>query len=294
MSDNKITIAIIEPNDIVYDQNSINHNMFDRDKILDIMEEHVLLKEVSDKDQIMEIILNSVGTKDVFPIHTSNVSNVDDDLYQMCHIYLTEETYNEIKKTKLQHNGIASYFSDTGLKVYGKTVMLKIDTHDNLNRLCGITHDNIAELFIKKFVHQGVVLNVDGHVDEHKYIFNPIDWIAPSDVQNYRYDEICVLDKVMMIFFNINSDEEENKTIELVLNKKIKGRTIIALRNHYQDINDNNNVYYDLDRTIFNKMLKLIKNNDDSILNSSYQDTENINGKTVFTNFHKIINSKNI
>lgn len=260
-------IAIIETNDIHYDINTdIVHANFTHDKIDDIMSEYVELINITSKDALMETIVTEISGKDYanqdLTIHTSLVENTDNNLYMMCHFNLSEISYPEFKKRKIPQNGIASYLSDNKMRVYGKTVLFKMDTCANTNDIVSITMDEIIDLFINKFIHKGVIIFDDKtdlctyKVEEFKYVFNPIDWMSPNDVQNFKYHEIEILGKILMIFFDA-SDTILNTTVSQMSGKEIYGKAYVGIRSQYTDITENDITYENIDIPIAHKIIKL-------------------------------------
>jgi non-homologous end joining protein Ku len=92
-----------------------------------------------------------------------------------------------------------------------------------------------------------------------------------------------------MLFFNINTNEKINNLATKFCNKTLRGRIFVTLRNHYVDINDTDNIYNDLDKETFHKMIKIlnkkIKTDNMKLDHTTYEDD-------LKTNFHKLLNEK--
>lgn len=289
-------VGIIDVNDLRYNETDMSHSNFSHEKIIDILSDYITLKNVTDEDEMMNTVVNEVVYKDVeYPIHTATVRNVDNDLYQMCHISQSKEIYEEMKSKSVGYNGIASYLTDMGLKVYGKAVIFKIDTATDPNKLKTITLDEITDILISKFVHKGVILSTDGSVNEFKFIFNPIDWLQPTEFSKHKYYETEILGKVLMLFIDTTATVINNSASSIYM-QQIKGRVIIGMRNQYSDMNDTDVQYEDIDCDIFKRILHLCR---DPMQVRSLVDGEDtigqvINGRRSYNNFYKILKNRNI
>jgi hypothetical protein len=295
-----MSVAIIDVNDVFFDTESISQARFEYDVISETICDFISIKNINNtEDDIMKILISELElTENNFTIHTGEASYVNDELYQICHILLTKESYNTIKSKNIKYNGIASYLSDTTLKVYGKAILIKYNTFNDENKLETIIEDNIINLFISKFVHKGVIVSPNESVSEIKFIYNPIDWVTVSESEKYKYYELEIYEKILMVFFDKslenNRDVEKNKNVSDLLNQDIYGKAIIALRNQFLDMTDNNIVYSDLDSDTYKKMISIVKNklNNNKTGNNKVDDIINdINSKKKMTNFYKLLNS---
>ena len=288
-----MNICIIDTNDVRYNETDMMHRNFASDTINDALEDHIKFIKINNKDDLMENIIKEIVNYDnELPIHTATIKNVNNELYLMCHIAPSKEIYEEMKIRKIKYNGIASHMTDLKLRVYGKAVLYKLDAINEEAELDNITTDDVTNLFISNFVHKGVIINVDGSMDEYKYIFNPIDWISPSEVSSYKYHEVEFLGKILMLFFDTNS-KNENSILTNLFNP-LYGRVIVGMRSQFHDINDVDVIYEDLDVGTVKNIIKICK---DSNQSTTLKEEEDINGKVVngrrnYNNFQKILNSR--
>lgn len=288
-------IAIIDVNDVTINESDMIHDNFTFDKIEDTVTEFVVLKEANNENEMMQIIVDQVlelvnGSND-YPIHTATVKNYKNDLYLLCHINPSKEIYEEFKKNKIPYNGIASYLTDLGLKIYSKAVLFKLDL--TTNKLLTITMDEICQLFISKFVHKGIIIDKNGSLNEFKYIFNPVDWIHQNEISKYKFHETEILDKVLMMFFD-TTDTEPNQLASLICQNSLTGHVIIGFRSLYGYENAQEVVYDDLDIDTFKQIIKLCK---DSNQSRKLRDDENtignvVDGRMTYNNFHKILETR--
>lgn len=286
-------IAIIDTNDVRFEEMNRTYSNLKKEKISDTVDDFVTIKDVKDNDEFMNTIIEEITPdNNNYALHTCNVQYINNELYQMCHILLTEQSYEKIKEDSISYNGIASYLSDTKLKVYGKAVLFKIDSDGKNNQLNSIKLDEIINIFISKFIHKGVILDVNNNksLDEFTFIFNPIDWINEKEANNYRFHEIIFLDKVLMLFVNINEKTDTNEIATKFFGKPLHGKVIVAMREHYVDINDTDRTYCDLDKSTFTKMIKLINSNKDT--KDFKLDANTLNDTGNLTNFHRLLDKK--
>jgi hypothetical protein len=291
-------IGVIDVNDLKYSDDQMTHTTFSKQKILDILEDYIVFKEVSNDDNMLELVVDELQGAE-YLIHTATVKNIYNDLYLMCHIAQTKEIYEDLKTKGTKYNGIASYLTDTGLRVYGRAVIFKLE-NDNGDKckLKSITLDEITDMFISKFVHKGVIANVDGTIDEFKFIFNPVDWIPATEISKYKYHETDILGKVFMIFFDTTAPSgiPNDTASKLCPSHPINGRIIVGMREQFMDMNDTDVRYEDLDVDTFKQIILLCIN---PLQPRGLVDGEDINGQVVngnrkYNNLHKILRNRHL
>lgn len=288
---NEMKIGIIDVNDIKYNESDMLHSNFIHENINETLSDFIVLKSVSNEDAMMQTIVDEVVADETsYPIHTAVIKHVNDDLYIMCHIAPSKEIYEELRSKSEKYNGIASYLTDMGLRIYKKAVIYKVDTRNNTNKLKSITMEEITSLFINKFVHKGIILNIDDSIDEFKFIFNPVDWISPSEIQKYKFYETEILGKIFMLFVDTSSSIVNNIATKIYSNT-IKGRVIVGMRDQYTDMNDTEVRYIDIDTSTFKKVIQLFNNSNSCIKLKDDEDNSGqiVDGKRIYTNFHKIL-----
>lgn len=285
-----MSIAIIDVNDVFFNLDAISKSQFTEDTITDLISDHIEIKNLNNsQDELMQLLIQELITDNEFAIHTSQVSYINNELYQLCHVYLTKDTYETIKNKNIKYNGVASYLSDTNLRVFGKAILLKY----NDTNLENLTISDVVNLFIKKFVHKGIIVNEnDSSINEFKFIYNPIDWVTVEEHYKYKYYELEVYDKILMIFFDETIKTNKNNIISILINKNIYGTAILALRNHYQDMNDTNIIYNDLDEDTYKKLINIVNNKQNNTpINAEINNSEQSVSSN--TNFHKMLNKQN-
>lgn len=237
-------IAVIETNDIHYQEHDRLHTNFTQDKIQELLSDYIQFLSVSSEELLNTIMDNLIIKDDIYTVDTKDIGVFDGNLYQICHIQPSEQTYDELKKKKIEYNGIASYLSDYGLKIYGKAVVIKTKN----KQLCSLTLDDLSMIYKSKFVHKGLLISSNNEISETEYIFNPIDWIKPDEVVKYKYHEIAISDEeILMIFFDTTSNTK-NEKISALCGQTITGTIILGVRKHKLDLFASEYGYIDLNK----------------------------------------------
>jgi len=288
-----MNVAIIDTNEISYDYFTIRQSNFTQDKIHDKLDEFISFKYIEDEKDLMNfIIAEIVYDNKLYNIHNGIVSHILDELYLIFHINMDEDAYINVKSNKEEYNGIASYLSDQTLKVYKKAIIIKMNTSNN--KYVNINLDNIITLFINKFVHTGIIINIDKSIEEYTFIHNPIDTINPNDFIKYKYDELEILGCILMLFYDTSSDIINEVASNLDKQKNIYGRVFVGLRHMAQDLNDNNMRYVDIYKNTFIQITDLLNSNQSiKLTNIETIGYEFINNKPIYNNFHKILYNRN-
>lgn len=310
-------VGIIKSNNIQYKEFELLHSNFTLDKIDDQLDEFIDMQKVTSNDDLMRCIIDYLlsdiqknknidpNISSQFAIHTGIVKSVYNDMYQICHLYLTKELFEQAINAgiELKYNGICSYLTDMKLPIFGNAVIFKINTHNN-NKLQNLTKNEINELYRQKFVHTGIVLKINGAIDETRYIFNPVDWISPSEISLYKYVEVEILNKILMIFYQQNEQHEKNpqnlNTIGTKLYDKLYGRLILGLRNNsneltsFDDTTSNVIQYSELNKDTMEKIIEVFCNMNQTkkLAPNEDIDQEIVNGKRIYQNFHEILKKR--
>lgn len=296
-------IVIIEPNDVSFTETNISRAALSTENISDLCSEFTKLINVKTDDEFLGTIIDSIfGNKyENEAIHTASVSHINDDLYQMCHVMVTHDSYDKIK-SKFAFNGIATYLTDANAPVFGPAVLFKINTTNNQNSLSSVTNITTTELFRTKFIHQGVIINTNETLDAFDFVFNPVDWINGNEISKYKFVETEILDKKMMIFYDttqkINDEPEQNLNIigTQLYGSPLYGRLIVALHDIPDEATEqyDNTKYIDLTIELMKKLIDLFIVKKQSTKMSDNEDVNHqiIKGKRIYNNFHKIVNQR--
>ena len=295
-------IGIIRPNNLQYKETDYYKNNFDIEKLADKLEDYIEFKKIELlTDDLMETIGKTLyegieGTHK-YAIHTGIVLNEHNIMYQICHIYFTNDVYEEIKnkKLKMEYNGICTYLTDMKAPVFGNAVIFKIGTSLNGSKLLSMFESEICDIYRKKFIHKGIKITTNGDISETEYIFNPVDWINSTDIKTYKFVECEILNKIIMLFYDCNNMDNADKLNTYgtsIYGKPLYGDLVIGLRDkeeemplHY-DISNSVSRYTDLTKDTMNAIIKVFhEKKQDKNLTKEEDEAE----KNHYGNFHSIL-----
>lgn len=278
---NKFTIAIIKPNHIKYTDLDMNYTRLTKEKLLDDIENSVEFITVSDKEELFTIFSKYLNFKD--NEWGDTIKWYDD------HQYIYEICFNDdYYKKKNNINNIAQYLTNNFLRITDNVLLLKTKVElDGSYSNCNVTLNDIIDIYYKKFIHKEILIKYNGEINEVNYMINPIDHIKPDCISNFRYNEIQLHDKIMMVFFELKpSNDLPNEKASIIHGKKTNGNVIIALRNKEEDMTQIEHVYVDFTKDLFEKLLsvlsvkknELVDTHDESfyqLLNNKYNNYKN-------------------
>ena len=132
--------------------------------------------------------------------------------------------------------------------------------------------------------------------DFYQYMFNPLDCLSATHnmLTNYKYYEIEILGKLLMIFHDTRSDIV-NPICSRLAGHRVFGRCYIGLRDPAQDIHDTEYHYIDIDIDIVRKLVRFLAANDLTKLKLTDKETigcDTIDNKRVYNNFYKILSRR--
>ena len=241
------SIAIISENPLRFTENDITmHSNFTYDNIEEMFEDYVTLLNVTDNDDFISTIAKTLHNE-ISSCYTGVVSHTENDLYQICHIDNSSQFVNEELSKYYKRNGIADYLTDTPTPVLGVSLFFRIDTTDDRNVLVDISMKNIVDIFIKKFIHQGIVLELDGTLNEFNFRFNPLDFIKPDEINFYTWYGCPIFGHCVM-FLHDTREKEKNIIASAVAKHDIFGRALMAIYKYSEFDEFNQYLYFDLQK----------------------------------------------
>lgn len=275
-------IAIIKSNKITYSSVDMTHSRFTRERLEDDIEDFIEIVPISNLDNVMEKIIDVLKLTPDMTAHTTTCKEDNNYIYQMCH--LIDETKSG------QQNNICIRFANSLFRVVGDVVLMKSKIlFDGKTELCNITLDDIIDLYRDSLVKTCVKIMPDDSVDDVLYIFNPIDWMNPEKLNNIRYHEIGLSDKILMFFIELVPDNNIiNKKASILYGKRIYGNVVMAMRHKQEDIRHTEYEYYSIDKLTVNKLVSVMSVNNDML---TIQKPETKTNQIVI-NFHTILDKK--
>jgi len=235
----KITVAIIDQNDYVFDKNNMENLRVELEKHLSIVDVEF--------EHMMELIVTTLGMTNE-SVGDTVVSYEDDKyVYQMCH--LEKETDN-----KENINGLSKYLTYDHKEVNGKVVFIKSRINDSF--VCvpdRVAFDDVYKCMIKHIKHIGLKVNSNDTIEKFEYYNNIFDELNLNR-NDYKMCEIKLLGFNVNMLVHINGDYTEEhinrKATKIHGNNRILGQVILFTKT-------DNDELYDLDNELFNDLLKL-------------------------------------
>lgn len=303
-----INVGIVYPNEITYNEQNLAHANFTKKKIEDLFDEHLKIikciqnerKDDEEGDDVVDIMISEIAkvNKNVlekYGLHTAIVYNENNTLIQMMHLYYTKPDDAVYLSTVLEKNSIASYLTDLDMNIFGPVVIFKVDIRNNVNNMVSIHQSDIEDLYIETFVHTGVYVEDNGNMTEFRYIFNPVDWLSPDVVNDYKYIEVSILDFVLMIFHDTTKNEGNAKLNDLtqLFTKEYKwyGRLIFGLRTN-NAMEHEKQTYKKLDEKTMNNIIKFFEKGYETNMKSDESKIITLGNKCIVNNFYRCLENR--
>ena len=285
-----IKIAVIKENPIHYNENDIKMENFSYDNIESLMEDYVTFVSVDGNNGLVNE-LQKISKTNIL-MHTGIISHQNDILYQICHLsFLNKDELNGEHTKNLKKNGISNYLTDEISPVYGDTLLIKIDSKNDNYTLIDVTlHDIITE-FTKKFVRNGIMLSVNGDVNEYQYMFNPIDKIPHTEIAKFKYEEVEFFGYFLMVFYNTEATDYNKIGSQLAMHP-LNGDLYIGLREENELDMYHQFSYRELTKSVFNELIELFCIYNDKRALCDYEITHVKGEKRYYRNFYDIIKQR--
>lgn len=270
----KFKFAIISTNDIKYVDSDKVASRFEKDELESVLEDYIKFEYNNDTllDQISEIVQATENC------HGSTYLCHEDESYRYELCYAIDD-YNKNK------NGIGTILCDNRCKITNNAIVLKYKINTNEPKLVDITLNDIIYIFRSKNIHKGIKIDVDSSVDEFQYFFNPLDWKKYDTINNIKFHEFKIYDKILMFFIELKPEKDQlNEISSMVYGKKILGTVYAALRLNNDDMT-HVNVYCDIDKVTFKKLI-------DVMLEYNFGSSPKLADFTENNNFYIIINDE--
>jgi hypothetical protein len=212
------------------------------------------------KSHIKFVDVNKI--KDIFDSMNKNVIKENNDIVNIADIYYTSEyiiqalfLQSNDDHTSKEINLLGSQLNNGNLCESNMLLIKRNITNDKFDYI-DITLDDIIQMVIDTFLHKGVILRHNGHIDQYEYIYDPLEWTIQKEThENIRYHEFKLLNFIMTFYVNKNEKQESvkfNKNASVIYGKKIYGDVILSLRDT-ENISSNHN----LTKDTIDKILKI-------------------------------------
>jgi hypothetical protein len=279
-------IAIIKPNKFQLAESDLCFARLNTDRLHSELEKYIQITEVDGQEDMINKIVEHLELTPEILAYTDPCFDTCDYSYKIC--------YTMENRTENNLNGIATYLLGENIAICGTAIVIK--TYINSDNTCAsksLSLDETIDVLASKFIHKGIVITPSGSVDETKYIYNPVDWISPSDITNIINYEVSILDKVLMIFIELNPRDNKINEKASVLHgtSAINGRVVLGLKQssdnqHYQ--------YIDLDKTTLDKLVQVFSNENQTRTMTSDEDVNDkvVDNQKYINNFYRIIHNR--
>jgi hypothetical protein len=245
------SVAIIKSNKLTYSNVDMTHSRFQRDNLENDLDDYLELVKVNNLDELMGKIIDTLQLTPEILAHTTTCKEDTKFIYQICHLV-------DDDKARKQNN-ICIRLTNNCFRVVGDAVLMKAEImSDGTTKPCNITLDDVIDLYQECLIKTCVKVYADGKMDDVKYIFNPIDWVNPNFIDNFRFHEIQFADKIMMFFIELNPvNNILNTKASILYGKPIFGDVIIAMRYKPDDIRQTEHEYYNVNKHTMSKLVSV-------------------------------------
>ncbi len=270
------TVAIIKPTQIV----------FEHENILEQIQSFVELKEVS-MDTMMELVVETINLDTKLMGDTTMCYEDADCVYQLCHLNMEE---NGGKNDINDLNSIGSTLALGSCAVFGKAVLICSEIKEN--NTCkpkSLSLNNIKDILLKKLVHTGLKVNVNGSLEEFTFYKDPLEKMSVEEVNNYQWMECPLIKFNLIAFVQVEpSPNIVNKMMTKLVGKhRIYGECILVSKS-------SENEFLDINRSLFIKLLKISEGPLDSrnLTEDEKNDNVKVNGLPTVMNRYCILKKR--
>lgn len=299
-----IDFCVIKPNNVLFKLGDLKYDIVNNPK--DLIKDYLEIKSCN-KETFMEDVILNLNIPNDISIDTLIIQQDKNYVYELCVTYtydfhLDNTNIQEIneKIKKLGSNGIGFHFAKKKFNVFGNCILLKSKINDDqTTEIDSITQDEVYDLFRTNFIFKACKIQ-DNEIKDIEFIHHPIE--AEPNVLNHRFYEMIYLGNIIMIFIQINPEQNyinETATILKAEKHPVIGNTVIAMRKQFMDIRDTEFEYVDLDKTHIEKLVRLILSGLSSEIEKDVKEKAkeldektNQNGLTKISNFYLDLDKK--
>lgn len=275
-------VATISANTLTYSETDKTHARFEYNRVEEDIEDYIEFYNTTDAQDAMQKIIEKCEFSTDDMIHTTVIKETKDTIYYMIH---TIDDQHE--KTNL--NKLAMHMTYGKMRIAGSVGIYKEQiNYTNNVTLSSVTMKELVEIVRSFFVHCGVIIDVDGKINEFNYIFNPIDWIKEHDSKNLRFIEFEIFDKIIIMFIELQPVHDSlNEKASIVHGNNVHGKTIFAMRQKPTDIKQCEYEYTDMRIETIDKLISVLSTSQNE-LKETEEDKTNIK----IVNFYTILENR--
>lgn len=235
---------------ILYKTNEyIEHNKVNiREQIDDILDDpaNFELREYTNEQSLHEIISN-IFKIDNIGITVCNIWETKDTVYAGYFVDYTEEKYLN-NNDNINFHYLGSQITLQNVTSHLIIVKMKLSySISNNNVKTNTTYDSITrtellDIIEKKFVKDGVVIDIDGKMSTYKYIDNPLEHLILTDDkyhQHYVYHEYEIFTHILIVVVDVREHRGTlNEIGSLLCGSPVNGKIFVGIYRK-PDFNEN-------------------------------------------------------
>lgn len=198
-------------------------------------------------ETMMEVVVDGIGLNENLIADTILCYEDSKVRYELCFVSL-KDNGQEDNEEKL--NGLSSYLVLGGKQTYGQTVLIKCNIKENDTcENADLTLSDVKNILFKKFVHQGIKINLNG---TETFTFNVDPMEIVEDSSNWQYLEVNLFKFNLIMFVQVNPDPNKINRVatRIAGNHRIAGTVLLCTKSTETQ-------FIDLDQDSFDKLLAL-------------------------------------
>lgn len=315
-------ICVIKPNEITFTEEQLINN-FNKNGIYESNKNYIDFVGTTDDNLMIEVIkyldLENFKYKNSITIETTTVYEDEKSKYDMCHLSLYDniDIFDDSNKNSKQFkelcirinkelenrgkNSLAGILHRNQFNTYGNVVIIKMDINKDKITNSDFNTDNFNNLVNSNLFYNGVRINVNDNgensIENFIYVKSPLEIIDTDKILNYRYHEIDLSSRILMVFIELKPENNfKNKIGSMFFNNPVVGNVIFALRKKNQDIRFDHHLFIDINNMLLEKIAIIYNYNSDNYELQKEDGTKDyINGVVKdgkYFNFYTNINLK--
>ena len=217
-------LAIINENKVGIGIDELSSDTI-REYLKNIMTDHIVWKDVTNTDEMMDLVISTIGVSGDLIATTIKCYEDADNIYQMCHL---SPGKNNIGEDQENINYLSSFLGIGKEIVFGKAILLKSTiTPSGICEPSSFNVDDIVNILHRKLAPKCVMIKTDGNIEEINFFSNPFADSLKRDMSDFDSIEVPILNFNLLAYF------EKNPTTK-VLNRKAS--KLIGVSKVYGDV----------------------------------------------------------
>ena len=270
-------IIIINPNNFSisdYITSKINY-----DDILEFVKDHATCVNVSNTNEMMGTIINTLNLSNEIPGNTTTIFESSNYIIQMCHLLDdTENIYNKPinEIANVYNRGLTQPEKKDIIKGSVVCMKSKINSNDSFE-VDTLSITELATILYRNCVKRGIVLNKNS-IDEFEYVAEPIEFMTMDEKLNTKFFEFNASEYIIKVFIEIKpSFDSINEPLSALFGRhNVYGRGYVTQQNV-------DGKFVDMNMDTFEKLLYVLSDRQKKENDEKPKDTDN---------FYRLIDKK--